>query len=129
MNKTMYIYNKDNSINLKLENLDLSNNYRKNMIEKINDLKGNKIDKNKSNEKKNSVEINMDKFNNSNLSNINNNKKFGPHKTYGKTSLIMSVINDNLLGNFNLSQYMNDHNNSINKNAPKKLNLKRNSIY
>ena len=129
MNKTMYVYNKDNSINLKLENLDLSNNYRKNMIEKINDLKGNKIDKNKNNEKKNSIEINMDKFNNSNISNINNYKKLGPHKTYGKTSLIMSVINDNLLGNFNLSQYMNDHNNQSNNNAPKKINLKRNSIY
>ena len=129
MNKTMYVYNKDNSLNLKLENLDLSNNYRKNMIEKINDLKGNKIDKNKINEKKNSVDINMDKFNNSNISNINNNKKLGPHKTYGKTSLIMSVINDNLLGNFNLSQYINDHNNPSNNNASKKINLKRNSIY
>ena len=130
MNKTMYVYNKDNSLNLKLENLDLSNNYRKNMIEKINDLKGNKIDKNKINERKNSVDINMDKFNNSIISNINNNnKKLGPHKTYGKTSLIMSVINDNLLGNFNLSQYMNEHNNPTNNNVPKKLNLKRNSIY
>lgn len=129
MNKTMYVYNKDNSINLKLENLDLSNNYRKNMIEKINDLKGNKIDKTKINEKKNSADSNMDKFNNSNISNINNYKKLGPHKTYGKTSLIMSVINDNLLGNFNLSQYMNDHSNPNNNNVPKKLNLKRNSIY
>ena len=42
----------------------------------------------------------------------------------------MSVINDNLLGNFNLTQYMNAHTTNLNnKNMTKKISFKRNSIY
>ena len=125
MNKTMSIHNKNNSINLKLENIEITKNYRKIMIEKIKDFKGkNRIDDFKNDDKKNiSIDYNY---------NINSykNKKIAQNKTYGKTSLIMSVINDNLLGNFNLSQYMNVNNNLNNNiNIQKKINLKRNSIH
>jgi hypothetical protein len=119
------ISDKNAIINLKLENLDNINNYRKKIKEKFKEKKVNKIDKNKNEEIKSN-----DEFNNTKVIANNNYKKLGPHKTYGKTSLIMSVINDNLLGNFNLTQYMNAHTANLNnKNMTKKINLKRNSIY
>ena len=119
------IYNKNAIINLKLENLDNINNYRKKMKEKFKEKKVNKVDKNKNEEIKSN-----DEFNNTKVIDNNNYKKLGPHKTYGKTSLIMSVINDNLLGNFNLTQYMNAHTTNLNnKNMTKKISFKRNSIY
>ena len=133
------MYNKDNSINLKLENIDISKNCKKIKKEKIKDKKGNKIDKSKNEVLKSKDENNINKGNCNNCNNtnvnpnanqyVNNYKKIGPHKSYGKTSLIMSVINDNLLGNFNLSQYMIEHTDLNNKALSKKTNLKRNSIY
>ena len=133
------MYNKDNSINLKLENIDISKNCKKIKKEKIKDKKGNKIDKSKNEVLKSKDENNINKGNCNNCNNtnvnpnanqyVNNYKKIGPHKSYGKTSLIMSVINDNLLGNFNLSQYMIEHTDLNNKVLSKKTNLKRNSIY
>ena len=129
LNSTMIVYNKNNSVNLKLDNFEKPKNVKKNFNFKLNRLTVNKTEKNKIDEKKSNEEFIFNKLNNKNvLNNDYNCKKLGPHKTYGKTSLIMSVINDNLLGNFNLSQYMNVHNN-INRNLDKKLNLKRNSIY
>ena len=108
-----------------MDNLDNINNYRKIIKEKFKEKKVNKIDKNKNEEIKSN-----DEFNNTKVIDNNNYKKLGPHKTYGKTSLIMSVINDNLLGNFNLTQYMNAHTTNLNnKNMTKKINFKRNSIY
>ena len=90
------------------------------------------MNKSKIEEKKINDEYNIDnriKMTNDIINNCNY-KKIGQHKTYGKTSLIMSVINDNLLGNFNLSQYMNEHSNmNNNKNYQKRFNLKRNSIF
>ena len=129
LNSTMIVYNKNNSVNLKLDNFEKPKNVKKNFNFKLNRLTVNKTEKNKIDEKKSNEEFIFNKLNNKNvLNNDYNCKKLGPHKTYGKTSLIMSVINDNLLGNFNLSQYMNVHNN-INRNLDKKLNLKRNSIF
>ena len=117
--------NKNTVINLKLENIDNLNNYKKTIKEKFKEKKVNKIDKITNEEIKSNDEYNNTKVNNAN----NNYKKLAPHKTYGKTSLIMSVINDNLLGNFNLTQYLNEHTDINNKNNTKKLNPKRNSIY
>ena len=129
LNSTMIVYNKNNSVNLKLDNFEKPKNVKKNFNFKLNRLTVNKTEKNKIDERKSNEEFIFNKLNNKNvLNNDYNCKKLGPHKTYGKTSLIMSVINDNLLGNFNLSQYMNVHNN-INRNLDKKLNLKRNSIF
>ena len=128
LNSTMIVYNKNNSVNLKLDNLEKTKNVKKNFNLKLKDLTLYKNEKSKIFEKKRNEEFFNNKINNNIYSNNYNCKKLGPHKTYGKTSLIMSVINDNLLGNFNLSQYMNAHNN-INKNLDKKINLKRNSIY
>ena len=116
--------NKNTVINLKLENIDNLNNYKKTIKEKFKEKKVNKIDKNKNEEIKSN-----DEYNNTKVNANNNYKKLAPHKTYGKTSLIMSVINDNLLGNFNLTQYLNEHTDINNKNNTKKLNPKRNSIY
>ena len=129
MNTTMTAYNKDNSINLKIENIDISKNLKKKLRKEINFTR---VNKSKIEEKKINDEYNIDnriKMTNDIINNCNY-KKIGPHKTYGKTSLIMSVINDNLLGNFNLSQYMNEHSNmNNNKNYQKRFNLKRNSIF
>ena len=41
----------------------------------------------------------------------------------------MSVINDNLLGNFNLSQYMKECSNKKNTDFQTKLNLKKKQFY
>ena len=108
MNKTMVIYNKDNPIKLKLDKCDIAkfrNNKKKKEFKQIK-TSNLKINQNSIEEKKSNEENNIIK-----AFGENNYKKTGPHKTYGKTSLIMSVINDNLLGNFNLSQYMNQHSN------------------
>ena len=128
MNTTMIANNRENSINLKLDNIDISKNFKKKLKKEINQKKMNKskIEEKKINEEYNI--INKLKKNNENIVNYKD-KKLVPHKTYGKTSLIMSVINDNLLGNFNLSQYMIEHTNMNNKDFQKKLNLKRNSIF
>lgn len=131
LNTTMNLCNRNKSIKLKLENFEALKN-RQNI--KIKDMKSKQIDKIKKEEIKINEECNSNS--NSNPRNISNtyindycSKKLGSHKTYGKTSLIMSVINDNLLGNFNLSQYMNVHSNISNKGFQKRINLKRNSIY
>ena len=113
MNTTMSVYNKNNSIKLKLDNFEATQKFRKNL--KIKESKINNFNF-KFNECKNEdIRINVKKQKN----NYNNNKykKLVPHKAYGKTSLIMSVINDT--GNFNLSSYMVDHNNKTNKELRK----------
>ena len=132
MNTTMTVYNKNNYIKLKLDNFDISKNFRKNVKIKESKINKFKFDKNKNDDKKiiDENNINFKKHNNNNVyTNNYKNKILGTHKTYGKTSLVMSVINDNLLGNLNLSQYMIDHNSNTNKELLKRMNLKRNSIY
>jgi hypothetical protein len=117
LNNTMVIHNKDNSINLKLDRFDITKNIRNNkIITESNKISENQIEEKKTNEQKS---INKGFENNFNY------KKIGPHKTFGKTSLIMSVINDNLLGIFNLSQYMKECSNKKNTDFQTKLNLKK----
>lgn len=124
MNKTMVVYNKNNSINLKLDNFKISKNIRN--YKKIKELKTNKLSNNSLEEK---IINEEDKANiNKACGDKNIYKQLGPHKTCGKTSLIMSVINDNLFGNFNLSQYLIEHCNKNNTEVHKKLNIKRNSF-
>ena len=101
-NTTMISYNKDNSIKLTLDNFELSKNFRN--FRKSEKIKESKIynfifDKSKNYD----INNNLKRLNNNEYINNYNYKKLAPHKAYGKTSLIMSVINDNLLGNFNLS--------------------------
>ena len=124
LNKTMIIYNKENSINLKLDKFDISKNGRNNN-NKIKEAKTNATNKNSIEDKKSNEEKNINKVCGDNFN--YNYKKIGPHKTCGKTSLIMSVINDNLLGNYNLPQYMNEYPKK-NTELNRKLNLKRNSF-
>ena len=71
---------------------------------------------------------NIKKNNNTEKSNIvnmkeNKNKKMKTKKMHGKTNLIMSVINDNLLGNFDYSEFINQHFSNIsNKTIKNKKN-------
>ena len=74
-------HNRDNSIEIKLE----ANN-NKSKIKNIKNI--NNIDK--------SIVVDMKK-----------NKKNKNNKIKGKTNLIMTVINDNLLGNLNYNDYIN----------------------
>ena len=73
---------------------------------------------------------NIKKNNNSEKSNIanmkeNKNKKMKTKKMHGKTNLIMSVINDNLLGNFDYSEFINQHfSNLCNKTIKNKKKFK-----
>ena len=74
-------HNRENSINIQFET---NNN-------KIKNIKNNN---------------NADK---SVMINVKDNKKIKNKKIRGKTNLIMTVINDNLLGNLNYNDYINNH--------------------
>ena len=43
------------------------------------------------------------------VTNLRENKKIKNKKIHGKTNLIMSVVNDNLLGNFNYTEFINQN--------------------
>ena len=77
-------HNRENSINIQFET---NNNNRS----KIKNIKNNN---------------NADK---SVMINVKDNKKIKNKKIRGKTNLIMTVINDNLLGNLNYNDYINSH--------------------
>ena len=108
----------DNNINKKYN----INNKKLKEYNKINISMNNSISRIGNHNRDNSIEIKLEANNNKskikNIKNINNidksivvdmkkNKKNKNNKIKGKTNLIMTVINDNLLGNLNYNDYIN----------------------
>ena len=118
-------HNKENSVDINFDDdlFKYINNYREN--KKIKNIKKNK-EKNKNNsfvKERKTCDINIDEYK------IKGNKKIKNNKIKGRTSLIMSVINDNLLGNFEHNNYIKDNSYLYNKCIKNNERLKRNSIY
>ena len=114
-NTTMISYNKDNSIKLTLDNFELNKNFRKSGKIRERKIYNFIFDKNKNYD----INNNLKRLNNNEYISNYNYKKLASHKAYGKTSLIMSVINDNLLGNFDLSRNSVEDNSNNNKEKTK----------
>ena len=118
-------HNKENSVDINFDDdlFKYINNYREN--KKIKNIKKNK-EKNKNNsfvKERKTCNINIEEYK------IKGNKKIKNNKIKGRTSLIMSVINDNLLGNFEHNNYIKDNSYLYNKCIKNNERLKRNSIY
>ena len=114
-NTTMISYNKDNSIKLTLDNFELNKNFRKSGKIRERKIYNFIFDKNKNYD----INNNLKRLNTNEYISNYNYKKLASHKAYGKTSLIMSVINDNLLGNFDLSRNSVEDNSNNNKEKTK----------
>ena len=118
-------HNKENSVDINFDDdlFKYINNYREN--KKIKNIKKNK-EKNKNNrfvKERKTCDINIEEYK------IKGNKKIKNNKIKGRTSLIMSVINDNLLGNFEHNNYIKDNSYLYNKSIKNNERPKRNSIY
>ena len=118
-------HNKENSVDINFDDdlFKYINNYREN--KKIKNIKKNN-EKNKNNsfvKERKTCDINIEEYK------IKGNKKIKNNKIKGRTSLIMSVINDNLLGNFEHNNYIKDNSYLYNKCIKNNERLKRNSIY
>ena len=118
-------HNKENSVDINFDDdlFKYINNYREN--KKIKNIKKNN-EKNKNNsfvKERKTCDINIDEYK------IKGNKKIKNNKIKGRTSLIMSVINDNLLGNFEHNNYIKDNSYLYNKSIKNNERPKRNSLY
>ena len=118
-------HNKENSVDINFDDdlFKYINNYREN--KKIKNIKKNN-EKNKNNsfvKERKTCDINIEEYK------IKGNKKIKNNKIKGRTSLIMSVINDNLLGNFEHNNYIKDNSYLYNKSIKNNERPKRNSIY
>ena len=118
-------HNKENSVDINFDDdlFKYINNYREN--KKIKNIKKNK-EKNKNNsfvKERKTCNINIEEYK------IKGNKKIKNNKIKGRTSLIMSVINDNLLGNFEHNNYIKDNSYLYNKSIKNNERPKRNSLY
>ena len=118
-------HNKENSVDINFDDdlFKYINNYREN--KKIKNIKKNN-EKNKNNsfvKERKTCDINIEEYK------IKGNKKIKNNKIKGRTSLIMSVINDNLLGNFEHNNYIKDNSYLYNKSIKNNERPKRNSLY
>ena len=118
-------HNKENSVDINFDDdlFKYINNYREN--KKIKNIKKNN-EKNKNNsfvKERKTCDTNIEEYK------IKGNKKIKNNKIKGRTSLIMSVINDNLLGNFEHNNYIKDNSYLYNKSIKNNERPKRNSIY
>ena len=118
-------HNKENSVDINFDDdlFKYINNYREN--KKIKNIKKNN-EKNKNNsfvKERKTCDINIEEYK------IKGNKKIKNNKIKGRTSLIMSVINDNLLRNFEHNNYIKDNSYLYNKSIKNNERPKRNSLY